>query len=71
MANSPIELCHCENAWLKQLVEDGGSVLVDDADCGGGAMWSAMTLRQLLGNCTSATAGKDVTTLSLTKKAIL
>ena len=55
-SGSPLKLCECENAWLKQL-SASGVIDVDDMDCSG-VMWSALTLDGLLGRCKTSRPGK-------------
>ena len=45
------EFCSCDNAWLKQLVEDGGEVTVDEDVVCDHVVWNKLTLDQLLEKC--------------------
>ena len=53
--NANLDLCSCENVWLKQVIESGGTVTVDDAPCQG-TLWSEMTKLELLAKCTGMPA---------------
>ena len=47
---SPVDLCNCRNAWMKQAEESGANIFVDDMACSGN-MWKVMTLKELLDVC--------------------
>ena len=50
LTNTPIELCKCNNAWLKKASDEGAIVQVDDKDCNGN-LWSSMRSADLLAVC--------------------
>ena len=49
---SNLDLCACDNIWIKQAEEKGANVEVTDVTCGD-KIWSAMTFSELVRVCTS------------------
>ena len=43
--------CSCDHVWLKQLIEDGGTVNVDDDVMCGGVAWNELNVTQMLEKC--------------------
>ena len=51
--SSDLDVCDCQNAWMKQAVENGAMISMDDKKCGD-RLWSEMSLDELLKNCTNS-----------------
>ena len=57
LRGSPVDLCNCQNIWLKDAINNDANILKDNVMCNGNS-WNTMTMEELVNVCTVSSAGR-------------